>query len=263
MTARNQNTFDFEEFREDGKMILFVLSIVTLFLSFYAPFIIAQYFGYTDSMPRLSNWLQTLKIGWRIAYMIIHMSVGLLMIISVATIIFTLAKLLITGLFNASTWLIEFITTTIETIINLIVRFIGSIMRATINIALSPMRFTARTVYIAITHAQKKQQTEQEIRRLYEEEHFEYFINYRAFRNYIDAIECGEEPPQPRKQKAVDPFIKALALFDLKEPFTKEQFKSRYRQLIMQHHPDLTGSDLAAQELNAARTIIKDRKGWR
>lgn len=62
-----------------------------------------------------------------------------------------------------------------------------------------------------------------------------------------------------------DPFLAACRLVGLPESgeFTAAEFKQRFHTLMKAVHPDIAGPNLFAQQLNAARAVIKKRKGWK
>lgn len=80
------------------------------------------------------------------------------------------------------------------------------------------------------------------------------------------------EPPRPRPAPTPPPppdpnrlaFIAACRLLGVPESgeFTPQFLNARYRVLISAAHPDRGGSVQRAAALNAARDLIKSRKGW-
>lgn len=72
------------------------------------------------------------------------------------------------------------------------------------------------------------------------------------------------EEPQPKPQSAVppDPLREAFKLFGLKVDCTKEDVLRAHRAAIRKAHPDRGGSAVRAAEINAARDLIMERKGW-
>ena len=57
------------------------------------------------------------------------------------------------------------------------------------------------------------------------------------------------------------PHMEALETLDLSEPLTLEKLKSRYKELVKIHHPDVNGSDETAEErlkeINQAYAVLK------
>jgi hypothetical protein len=82
----------------------------------------------------------------------------------------------------------------------------------------------------------------------------------RAFSDAFGADWSGEAaqaaPSRPRT-----PEEEALAVLDLQAPVEFSQIKSRYRELVKQHHPDTHGGDKAAEEtlkrINQAYNTLK------
>ncbi len=129
---------------------------------------------------------------------------------------------------------------------------------------------------------------EKRLRALYERDFKADFISYRAFKKYWKALQNGEEPPYPgseerereetrqrqenkrqeqqkqkrRKGSHRDPYQSALRELGLSEPFTKAEFKARYRMRMKEVHPDITGDTQAAVRVNDAKAVIMKKKGW-
>ncbi len=49
----------------------------------------------------------------------------------------------------------------------------------------------------------------------------------------------------------------ALALLGLEAPATEQQIRRRYKELVMQHHPDRGGGEQQLQALNQAMAVLK------
>jgi hypothetical protein len=83
----------------------------------------------------------------------------------------------------------------------------------------------------------------------------------------------GRDPPRPRPSPSPPPpppdakrlaFIAACRLLGVPESgeFTSQFLGQRYRALISAAHPDRGGNARRAAAINAARDLIKTRKGW-
>lgn len=70
-----------------------------------------------------------------------------------------------------------------------------------------------------------------------------------------------EEDERAARKRPLSENERALAVFDLAPPFTFAEMKSRYKELVKQHHPDSHGGDKAAEErlkvINQAYTTLK------
>ena len=66
-------------------------------------------------------------------------------------------------------------------------------------------------------------------------------------------------PPKPRPP---DPFHAACELLALAASHDEPAFRAAYRRAIMRTHPDLGGSTIAAQQVNAAADLIRRKNGW-
>jgi hypothetical protein len=93
------------------------------------------------------------------------------------------------------------------------------------------------------------------------------FASYREFKREfnarMNASSSGSErndPPAP----APDPFAAACKVMGLPAggKFTEAEFKTRYRALMKEVHPDIAGPNERAAQVNAASMEIKKRKGW-
>lgn len=67
----------------------------------------------------------------------------------------------------------------------------------------------------------------------------------------------GQQKPQR------DDYADALSLFGLAEPFTRQDMDARFRRIIQGVHPDTGGSEYLSKQVNAARVLVLDRKGWK
>ena len=65
-------------------------------------------------------------------------------------------------------------------------------------------------------------------------------------------------PPAPR-----DPYADAMALLSLAPGFTQADLSRAFKRAMKTAHPDAGGSTQMAQAVNAARTLIAKRHGWR
>jgi hypothetical protein len=112
---------------------------------------------------------------------------------------------------------------------------------------------------------------EAELRRTYEDVK-DQFGSYEDFRAAFDGREAGDAGAQDdvrtEEQAAPDPvdeFAAACEVLGLAADgaFTQAVFKARYRKLMKESHPDITGDAATATKLNEARDLIKSRKGWK
>lgn len=90
---------------------------------------------------------------------------------------------------------------------------------------------------------------------------FDAFV--RAFNSGTgpEGEEAGEETGTPPR----DAYADALAMLGLPSDsaFTNAEFKAAYRMRMKEVHPDITGDQSLATQLNAARDIVLARKGWK
>ncbi len=80
------------------------------------------------------------------------------------------------------------------------------------------------------------------------------YFHYGAF----GPDQWDEQPAQASSRKNPDgggwrpqpgsPEAKAIAIFDLESPVTREDVKIRYKELVKRHHPDANGGDKDAEE---------------
>jgi hypothetical protein len=116
---------------------------------------------------------------------------------------------------------------------------------------------------------------EQELRRLWQREFRAEFRTFKNFKRHFHAGTAGggnaganeqrhdSEPPRPEPPKP-DPFKAACRILGLPEDgaFTAAELKKRYLTLIKGVHPDIAGPNELAAQINAACTLIRERKGW-
>lgn len=77
-----------------------------------------------------------------------------------------------------------------------------------------------------------------------------------------DEYEDSEEDDDRNEEFVVDPYVRAVWLLGLADGFSEAEFKTAYKKAIFAAHPDRTGSVSKAQEVNAARDLIRLRHGW-
>lgn len=99
----------------------------------------------------------------------------------------------------------------------------------------------------------------------------EFRDQFATFREFLDAFENGGKArgdERQREQPKVDPSQQAFAAacrilgLPTNGEFTLQQLNARYRALMQKAHPDSGGTHEHAARLNAARGLIKTRKGW-
>ena len=91
----------------------------------------------------------------------------------------------------------------------------------------------------------------------------ESILRKKIWQSYNNA-EQEPEAEKPRNSWGVDrgsPEFEALAIMGLEPPLSLEGIKSRYKELVKKHHPDLNPGDRQAEELlkriNMSYTILK------
>jgi hypothetical protein len=60
-----------------------------------------------------------------------------------------------------------------------------------------------------------------------------------------------------------DDYAVALSVFNLAEPFTRQEMDARFKRIMQVVHPDTGGSTYLAQQVTDARALILKRKGWK
>ena len=90
----------------------------------------------------------------------------------------------------------------------------------------------------------------------------------RAFYDPFDVF-SGREGEKPGRRsgadevrrRALSPEDKAMEVFDLSPPLSRDAIKTRYKALVKMHHPDIHGGDKAAEErlktINQAYAVLK------
>lgn len=98
------------------------------------------------------------------------------------------------------------------------------------------------------------------LRRAYHTEFYRQFDSYRSFRAAFDAQESEGQDATAKS----DAFAAACRTLGLPEDgqFAEDGFRARYRELMKKSHPDIAGSNARAADINAARAVIRKRKGW-
>ena len=142
-----------------------------------------------------------------------------------------------------------------------------------------PFRLTGELVRSLVRKFHTWIVEERKLQALYRDEYAADFESYAAFKKFFKALQHGEAPPFQGKEAGRqsyaddepsyseppkrDPYLEALKVLGLEEPFTQAMFKAVYRTRMKEAHPDITGSEEAARRINAARDLIKEQKGWK
>lgn len=109
---------------------------------------------------------------------------------------------------------------------------------------------------------------QRELQRLWREE---FSAEYGSFAEFEAAFHGGaarqdhERQAKTESPHSPDPFGEACALFGLPADggFTLADLTARYRKLMQKAHPEHGGSHERAAQINAARDLVKRRKGWK
>ena len=110
-------------------------------------------------------------------------------------------------------------------------------------------------------------QEEIELWRQYRAEFRSAYASFAEFKRAFygeDEPDDAEEPdaePQPEPARR-DSLKDAFELMGLSDQCTEAEFKARYRELMMLVHPDKSGTNSFATQLNLASDLIRKMKGW-
>lgn len=119
---------------------------------------------------------------------------------------------------------------------------------------------------LLIDRLQTRWDADHDLRRQYKAEFREQFSSFAEFkRAFHEAQRQEEERKAPRRPASgSDAFADAVSLFDLPRDgsFTRAAFDAAYRAAMKAVHPDRTGLNGLAVQVNQAAQTIKMRKGW-
>lgn len=258
----------------------------------------ADAIGYGDRLRNTLEQSVSWGDGWWVAFRIALIITGAMICVAgffVAVIVFHILSI-------AGRWLFGIIAKVVRFIIDLAERLLNGLWDITVTISLAvwdaitwPFRFLfglLADLYAAFAQRTKQRRHERaQLKQVYKEKYRQDFRSFRAFMKYWKALQRGENPPYPgsedngngsggdkgRKEKTgykpggsggpggngSDPYLIALGVIGLTEPFTKAELNARYKRAIARCHPDKTGGDdREAKRVNMARDVILKRKGW-
>jgi hypothetical protein len=232
-------------------------ALVILVLSFLIPGWVARALSLTGPHAHLLNWMTAQEGLFCLGLWLAYGLAGFCVLLAIAVAVGGAGLALLWGLRKAKAWALH-ASVALARLVSLAMLWLAQILGellwdvyATQLIRLAQWRYEQR-----------------ELRRLYREEYAADFPSYRAFLRFYRAIENGEDPNAQRGgntqagQAAIDPVEAAIRLLGLPENFTSDDLKRRFRTLIKGVHPDLVGPNALATQLNAAYTLIKERKDW-
>lgn len=82
-----------------------------------------------------------------------------------------------------------------------------------------------------------------------------------SFQDPFDLFNDASPHARPFSQASAPPESKALAVFGMSYPFSPNDLRRRYRDLVKKHHPDANGGSFEAEEeikrINEAYEILK------
>lgn len=139
---------------------------------------------------------------------------------------------------------------------------------ATGRLALRAITYPFRTIHAhTIAPFLERRRQMAELRALYAEvmdEYPDFDAFVRAFNNGTGPESEGEKVEESSVPPH-DAYADALAILDLPSDgaFTNAEFKAAYRKRMKEVHPDITGDQTLATQLNEARDIVLARKGWK
>jgi DnaJ-like protein len=88
-----------------------------------------------------------------------------------------------------------------------------------------------------------------------------FFDPFGFFEDDQDDHSNGNGGSKDAALQAKSPEVKALALFNLRPPISFAAIKSRYKELVKRHHPDIHGGDKSSEEklklINEAYGVLK------
>lgn len=256
--------------------------LIGLALCLQAPVQVASLLGIEDAQRIVITEMRRVHVVWRVVYLLTHLFVGLMIVVIVSTIIVLAFRIMVHGAIAAAACMVFLVNVAIESAMKLFVISSAVMINWMTGMALSVLQILLSLISGPLQLVQEQYAQRQEIRRIYHDDHAAAFKTFRSFKRFWDAVERGDAPVYPGTETAdegsdpeqetrrdrppeqkPDPYKQALDLFGLKEPFDLKAFKTRYREMMKAHHPDLTGDHHKAQDLNVAADIIKKKRRWK
>ena len=237
--------------------VMRVTALAILVLSFLTPGWAARALGLAGPHAHLLDWMTAQEGLFCLGLWLAYGLAGFSVLLAVAVAIYAAGVALLRGLGKVKAWALQ--------TGGAIARLLGLAMLWLAQVLGELLWDAYATQLVRLTEWRYEQR---ELRRIYREEFAERFPSYRAFLRFYRAIENGDDPGTRRDERqhptqaATDPVEAAIRLLGLREGFTRDDLKQRFRTLVKGIHPDMVGPNELATQLINAYTLINERKGW-
>ena len=261
---------------DDSGWRSFLIGCVVLYISFGVPVWLGNALGYEAEVSNAAGWIRAQELWLCILCLAAQAALGFVILFAaLGAAYWTVAALLDAGR-RLAEWLVAAAGMLLETV----KLAIAMTARFYLMLLTLPFRLVGRFAAKLIGKFHERLTEERKLQALYRAEFAADFASYAAFKGWFKATQRGEDPPYPGDEDEAepepevedepvrdrgpksDPYQEALKVLGLSEPFTQAMFKAVYRVRMKEAHPDITGSDEEAIRINAARDLIKKRKGW-
>lgn len=261
---------------DDTGVRSFLIGCVVLLISFGVPVWLGNALGYEEEVTATAGWIRAQELWLCIVCLAAQAALGFVILFAALG----AAYWSIAALLDAGRRLAEWLMAAIGKLLESVKLALLMMARFYLGLLTLPFRLIGRFAAKLIGTFHQRLADERKLQALYRAEYAADFKSYAAFKRYFKAVQRGEHPTYPGSEEEADaepeiedepvrdrgpksdPYQEALAVLGLKEPFTQAMFKAVYRARMKEVHPDKTGNDAAAIRLNAARDLIKQRRGW-
>lgn len=246
------------DFDSDETIGYAVLGVIGIAIAWFIPGLLAQMLGWGQAHDELVAWAAAKQYWLFIPLLFVYVLSGFFVLVAVLSASAVIAYALFIGIKTATIRLAEATENLVTAFLDLLVRSV----RIALQLFIWSLHLVAdralsladsSTAYIRQLWAER-----QELRRLYREEFADQFRSFKEFKDHLNGSKSSDEQESPK----VDPYEAAIRLFGLTEIFTRAELEDRYRRLMRGVHPDVAGPNELATQLNQARDLIKNRKGW-
>lgn len=253
------------------------VGLATFMVSYFVPIVLGKLFGFGREVDGLTAWFETQETWLYVLCVLAQAAIGFVLIFAAYICVRWALLELLDAARRFSDWvagLVQGFCDAVRLAFQMMASFYLRLMKL-------PFRLIGDLTLALNGKVDTWLDEERKLRSAFRSEYSADFKNYAEFRAYFKSVQRGEAPPYPdaeddyepepepeyepdyEEAPKADPYLEALRVLGLVEPFTQTRFKAVFRTRMKEAHPDITGSDEAARQLNVASNVIKQRKGWK
>ena len=254
-----------------------LLGLAVLLVSFFVPSLLGDFLGFHHEVEGIADWIRAQELWLFTVCLVAQTACGFVLVMAA----YIYVRWAIAEILEAARRFAEWIAGLVRALCEAVRLAFQMMTRFYVELLKLPFRLMGELTLLLNDKVNAWLDEERRLRAAHRSEYAADFKNYAEFRAYFKSVQRGETPPYPdaeddyepqpepeyepdyEEAPKADPYLEALRVLGLEEPFTQAIFKAVYRTRMKDAHPDITGSEDAARRLNLARDLIKQRKGWK